>query len=122
MRLHALALILIFSPSVAVSESIQKRDWLQNVHMNLPILLCVPKGYFRQCFSVSVQECEGTALAATKDCIEKYSSQLPDVMSLPKDGQDWGRTIGTCAGARTELALVRKRVNNPKCADSRNFP
>jgi len=87
----------------------------------LPAAFCESKQYFRQCFSITATQCEETALSVTRICLNKYKSDLPDVLVQPKDGTHWGSIVGRCAGETYETVLIKKRINSQKCNDPGNW-
>ena len=118
--------VLIFSFIVTLSSSLQavevnKADWLNAMSTALPAAFCNSKQYFRQCFSVTAQECEETAASATRICLNKSKNKIPSVLQQPKDGTNWGRIVGSCAGEAYELTLIKKRIKNKKCDNPANW-
>lgn len=116
--LAAAALIL---PCIALAQTAPKDAWLQHVEKNMPPAFCTQQAYFRQCFTVSVQECEAAAAAATRDCISKHGAEIPATLSMPDDGRRWGGVIGKCAGTATELSMIKKRISNARCNDPKQW-
>jgi len=119
LKLAILATILLPFTSAAVEVS--KSDWYNGMSTVLPTAFCSSSQYFRQCFRVSAQECEETAASATRICLNKNDKNIPDTLVQPKDGIHWGTIIGTCAGEAYEITLIKKRINNTKCNDVRNW-
>jgi hypothetical protein len=87
----------------------------------LPTAFCQSHQYFRQCFRVTAVECEDTASSATRICLERYKENIPNVLNQPKDGNYWGRIIGTCAGEAYEITLQKRRINSKQCNNPANW-
>mgnify|MGYP001019981459 CR=1 FL=1 len=119
-----IALALAFSlalPTLAAAQTAPKKEWLEHVEKNMPVAFCTQQAYFRQCFNVTVQECEAAATSATRDCIDKHGPDVPSSLALPRDGQRWGGVIGKCAGTATELSMMKKRINSARCNDPKQW-
>ena len=100
---------------------VNKSDWINTMSTALPTAFCNSSQYFRQCFSVSAQECEETAASATRVCLNKSKASMPAIFDQPKDGTHWGTIIGKCAGEAYEISLIQKRIKNNKCDDLTNW-
>lgn len=116
----------VFLCLVSLSFSIQavevsKNDWLNAMSTALPTAFCNSVQYFRQCFTISAQECEETAASATRICLANNKDKIPEKLAQPEDGTYWGTVIGKCAGNAFEIALIKKRINNTKCNDPANW-
>lgn len=112
--------IFLFPLSVNAIE-VSKSDWFNGMSTALPTAFCNSKQYFRQCFNISAQECEETAASATRICLNKYKSEIPNILVQPKDGTHWGEIIGKCAGTAYGIALVKKTIDNAKCNDIKKW-
>jgi hypothetical protein len=119
-RMFIFIFISTFPFSVQAVE-VSKADWLNAMTSALPTAFCSPKQYFRQCFTVTAQECEETAASATRICLNKSKEQIPNILVQPKDGTHWGTVVGGCAGEAYELALVTKRIESEKCSNPANW-
>lgn len=100
---------------------VNKTDWMNAVSTALPTAFCNSSQYFRQCFTVTAQECEETAASATRVCLNKHKDKIPNTLIQPKDGTHWGTIIGSCAGEAYEVSLVKKRIKNKKCDNPENW-
>jgi hypothetical protein len=123
---HTLKLILaLIATSLlttgAGANEVSKTDWIKGMSTALPAHFCQPAQYFRQCFSVSQPECEQVALSATRICLEKHKSEIPEVLVQPKDGTRLGTIIGACSGGTYEATLIKKRISNARCSNPANF-
>jgi len=87
----------------------------------LPAYFCKADQYFRQCFKVNQVECEETALSTTRICLAQYKDKIPASLKQPEDGQQWGTTIGSCAGSAYGVTLQNKLIRNSKCNDVNNW-
>lgn len=121
MKIKLIALIALLSPLSSNAAEVSKSDWYNGMSTALPTAFCNSNQYFRQCFSVSAQECEETAASATRICLNKNDKDIPGVLVQPKDGRYWGTVIGKCAGETYEITLAKKRINNAKCNDVSNW-
>jgi len=117
-------LLVIFVLSISASANsaeVSKEAWMESMSTALPTLFCQSNQYFRQCFDITQAECEETAASATRICLQKYESKIPDTLVQPEDGTYWGRIIGSCAGEAYEITLRKKRISNQKCNDPSNW-
>jgi hypothetical protein len=87
----------------------------------LPVVFCNANSYFRQCFAVTIQECEKTSASATRVCLNKNKNKMPNILHQPEDGTYWGKIIGKCAGEAYEISLIDKRINNNECDNLDNW-
>lgn len=110
-----LALALLSMPTHA--QQVAKEAWLESMEIIIPTFFCKEDQYFRQCFEVSVQECEEVAASSARVCIGRLGSEVPAVLQLPQDGNLWGTRLGSCAGTAYEGVLAEKRISTPKCND-----
>jgi len=121
MKLKFTLLTALLLPLTANAVEVSKSDWYNGMSTALPTAFCNSSQYFRQCFSVSAQECEETAASATRVCLNKNDKDIPSTLVQPKDGTHWGTIIGTCAGEAYEITLSKKRISNTKCNDVSNW-
>jgi len=105
----------------AEATEVSKAEWMKAMSTALPAHFCQPTQYFRQCFSVTQSECEQAALSATRVCLEKHKSEIPEVLVQPRDGARLGTIVGSCSGATYESNLIKKRISNASCANPANF-
>lgn len=121
MRVRILITGLVALPLLAFAQTAGKKEWMDYVAKGMPEAFCTPQAYFRQCFSVTAQECESAATTATRTCLDKHGGDIPGTLTMPRDGQHWGGVIGKCAGTSTEMAMLKKRISNAKCNDPRQW-
>ena len=107
-------LIAIESMPINANE-VLKDDWINGVTTALPAALCKSDQLFRQCFSVTQEECEEVALSSTRVCIKNNREKIPPRLNQPEDGRYWGQIIGSCVGSAYVIALKNKKINNDKC-------
>lgn len=69
-------LIAIESMPINANE-VLKDDWINGVTTVLPVALCKSDQLFRQCFSVTQEECEEVALSSTRVCIKNNREKIP---------------------------------------------
>ena len=105
----------------ANAGEVSKEVWINAMSTALPTAFCQSHQYFRQCFEVTAIECEDTASSAARICLERYKDTIPNVLNQPKDGNYWGRIIGTCAGETYEITLQKRRISSKKCNDPANW-
>jgi hypothetical protein len=111
---------LIVLPAIFASFNIwgyelSKNDWITHMSTAIPAMFCKSDSYFRKCFSVTAEECENTALTATRICLKKNESNMPDPFIQPRDGTHWGRIVGKCAGETFWILLNKKSISNEEC-------
>jgi hypothetical protein len=121
LRARILVTALAAIPLLAFAQTAGKKEWMAHVANGMPAAFCAPQAYFRQCFSVTAQECESAAATATRNCLDKHGADIPGTLAMPRDGQHWGGVVGKCAGTGTEMAMVKKRISNAKCNDPRQW-
>lgn len=118
----ALALVLLTTFAIqSHAIEVTKQSWLTSMETALPTVFCGSSMYFRQCFSVSAQQCEEAAVSATRICLKRNAANIPNILIQPQDGTHWGTVIGTCAGQSYEIALMKQKVSNTKCNDITNW-
>lgn len=121
MKIKLIFLTTLLLPLTVNAVEVSKSDWYNGMSTALPTAFCNSNQYFRQCFSVSAQECEEIAASATRVCLNKNDKDIPSTLVQPKDGTHWGTVIGKCAGEAYEITLSKKRINNAKCNDINNW-
>ncbi len=99
----------------AAPPEVAKQDWIRTMRTALPTAFCEPDAYFRQCFKVTAEQCEQTALSATRICLEELKDQVPAILKQPDDGNRWGSKLGECVGNAYEASLTAKRLHSEKC-------
>jgi len=103
------------------AQEVTKKQWVSGMKTVLPAHFCQQSQYFRQCFDVTVTECEEVAASSTRICLSELDNQIPNVLVQPKDGTYWGTKVGECAGTTYESVLRQKRISNSKCNDISNW-
>lgn len=116
MKLKFILITLILSiPTVSQAIEVSQADWIKGMTTALPAMMCKEKSYFRNCYAVTAQECEKTALSATHICLEKNKDKMPTVFNQPEDGTNWGFIVGGCAGKNYDATFKSKKVNSDQC-------
>jgi hypothetical protein len=105
----------------ALSEEMTRTRWMDLFSTAMPTWACSEGRYFRECFTVTAEQCEKTASSATRICLEKEKGNLPDIFRTKEESANWGRTVGECTGTTKELALMSKRISNAKCNDPKQW-
>lgn len=100
---------------------VPKSDWIAGMSTALPVAFCRSEQFFRQCFRVSSQKCEEVASSATRVCLNRYASQMPNVLRQPQDGEKWGAIIGSCAGEAYQAALTKEFKDTTLCNDPKRW-
>jgi len=113
--LFVTSVLIVISMTPGIANEISKDDWINGMTTALPVALCKSDQFFRQCFSVTQEECEEVALSATRVCIENNRERIPSRINQPEDGRYWGQIIGGCVGPAYVIALKDKKINNEKC-------
>ena len=101
----------------AQAQGITKSAWIEGMSTNLPAIFCQPNQYFRQCYRVSAQKCEEVAASTTRICLNKFSSQMPAIFNQRQQTENWGGTIGKCAGEAYATVLRKEFIDTAKCND-----
>jgi hypothetical protein len=119
MRLRWLLFVgALLATAAAPSNTISRGEWMKGMKTALPTAFCKDGMYFRECFQVTQEVCEKTALSATRVCLESMKDDIPEALKQPEDGQLWGTKVGACAGNGYEATLVAKRIKSDKCNDA----
>ncbi len=113
--------VFFFIPFSVNAVDINKSDWIKNMSAALPAVFCNSRQYFRQCFNISAQECKNTTASVTQVCISKNISHIPHILVQPEDGTYWGTIIGKCVAEAYQVTLAKKRIDNTKCNDQKNW-
>lgn len=122
MAIQALFLVLMsLASGPVVAAEVSREDWVEGMQATIPTLFCQRDQYFRQCFRVDAIECETLAASSVRNCLASLGESLPAVLQQPRDGTHWGSRVGQCAGTAYELALMDKRLSNPRCDDVNNW-
>ncbi|MFV0478384.1 MAG: hypothetical protein ACK5ME_11185 [Parahaliea sp.] len=108
---------LLLTSTLVQAQEVPKDQWVSAMKDILPTAFCNADAYFRQCFKVDAVKCEEVAVSATRNCLDKYDSQIPASLSQPQDGTRWGTAVGQCAGEAYEVTLMDKRTSTAKCND-----
>jgi hypothetical protein len=116
-----LLIALLSACGSSMATEVAKAEWLSAMSTAVPTSFCQPKQYFRQCFSVSAEECEQVAASSTRTCLEKHKSAIPEILVQPADGTRFGTVVGACAGSTYEITLTSKRISSAKCNDPNNW-
>lgn len=114
-------LFLVSISTFVTAQEITKKQWVAGMKTALPAHFCQQAQYFRQCFEVTVEECEEVAASSTRICLRELNQQIPEVLVQPKDGTHWGGKVGQCAGTTYESVLKKKRISNSKCNNVSNW-
>ena len=119
MRRAALCVVLLSlaGPAARGETVVAKEQWVEGMKTGLPVVFCQEGFYFRTCFRISAEECEETALSTTRVCLANFGDELPSVLLLPLEGQQWGQKIGACAGSTFELKWTERKVRSERCND-----
>ncbi|MEM6998791.1 MAG: hypothetical protein AAF419_03005 [Pseudomonadota bacterium] len=115
----SMVVFLITAPATAAE--IAKNDWVEQMEIALPAAFCRSEQYFRQCYTITANECEEIAASTTRICLKKFTDQMPDLFQQPKDGTEWGTKVGECAGAAFDLSISEKRIDSALCNDVTNW-
>lgn len=86
----------------------------------LPNAFCQASHYYRQCFSVTAQECEDAVISSVKTCLNKNNKDIPSILMQPRDGTLWGAIINVCTSRAYEATFTKNRIHNKKC-DNQNY-
>jgi hypothetical protein len=130
MKYSAIALVALL-PCVQAGEAahaadnvVTKSAWMEIMKTAVPNAFCSGKGisrYFRECFTVTEDQCIEEALRAVKVCMLSIADQIPAELHQPEDGRSWGSKLGKCAAEGYELSLIKSRVDSADCKDATKF-
>lgn len=111
------AMIIFFATTSVAQDPVTKEKWSEGMRTLLPVLLCEESSFFRECFDVTAEKCEEVALSTTRVCLENIKEELPSIFESQAVGEKWRREVGVCAGTAYELALIKNKLDKPKCYD-----
>ena len=98
-----------------VAIQVEKSDWINQMKTGLPTYFCQSGQLFRQCFTVSANECQDVASAATNVCLKKMDEKIPKKITIPEQGEKLGGDLGECAATTYGLVLDNKRIKSATC-------
>lgn len=113
----ALFIIQLAAVNASNATEVSKEYWMDAMKTALPATFCKSEQFFRQCFNVTVDECEKSVTLATRLCLHKYINQIPDTLLQPKDGAKWANIIGQCVGEGYQTSLSTKFKDTHRCND-----
>jgi hypothetical protein len=110
---------LLFSASAgAEGITISKKQFVEEFNDKLPKVFCTSeKSYFRSCFEGTAEACKEVASKAVAGCVAEREAELPAEFHQPKDGQEWGKKIGDCAGTKFEAEKAKDLKATGECKD-----
>lgn len=121
MKKILVAAAMVVVSSVSLAQEISKDMWIAQMKTALPQHFCSAEKYFRQCFNVQESQCKMVAADATDACLKQYEGKIPSILKQPVDGAHWGTQVGMCAGNAYDVALIKQRINTPKCNNPKNW-
>lgn len=83
----------------------------------LPVQMCEPGQFARECFRGTVDECRERAFAELEGCEKELAAGLP-LVTDGESGSAAGRVLGSCAGSRYEVAHASLRVTSAACDEA----
>lgn len=96
------------------NPSSNKKVWMLNIEQTLPGLLCDPKKYFVDCFSVTQEECTDFTKLIVHACLSNVQVALPQEIDKTQ-GEYWGQMIGKCSYDLYEKFMQSKKLPKPGC-------
>jgi hypothetical protein len=113
--------ILVLSVPVSMADEVNKDYWVETMKTALPTTFCQSMHFFRQCFDINEDQCIETASLATKICLHKYITQIPDTLDQPKEGAKWSNIIGQCVGENYYATLSRIYKDTKECDEMNHW-
>jgi len=101
----------------AESPKITKEKFATDYKAKMAELFCGEKTYFRQCFTGTMESCKKAALSAAEGCLSEMDKTLPAHITSQAEGKTLGEKIGTCAGEKFEMALLKEKKDTADCKD-----
>jgi hypothetical protein len=111
------ALLVTTSSFAAESPKITKEKFGTDYKAKMAELFCGEKAYFRQCFTSAADICKKNAITAAEGCLKEMDKTLPTHITNQEEGKTWGVKLGTCAGEKFELALLKEKKDTADCKD-----
>jgi hypothetical protein len=99
----------------AEAIQVEKSDWINQMKTALPTYFCQSDQLFRQCYTVSANECQDVAYTATNVCLKKMDEKIPKKINMPEQGEKLGGDLGECAGTTYSAVLNNKRIKSATC-------
>jgi tetrahydromethanopterin S-methyltransferase subunit G len=108
-------IILIIISTNAFANKIEKNVWANNIKTSMPTYFCQSNQVFRQCFTVTADECIEVASSATNVCLKNIDKKIPSKLKMPEEGQKFGGDVGECVGITYGSVLSNKIIKTEKC-------
>lgn len=109
--------LLLIAQAHAADDTLSKARFLDGMKAGMPASFCADKTYFRECFSISKDDCTKAVTAAVSACADKLQGEVPAQLHQPADGQKWGEKLGNCAGVKFEEEKSTLKLKKPECSD-----
>lgn len=114
--------LLLLLPDTLFAQQVPRDAWIEEMKTLIPGVFCSNGDtYFRQCFDAPAEKCEEVASSAARLCLQRFESQIPDLLNQPRDGTLWGQRIGSCSGTIFERSLLESRIDSARCNDISNW-
>jgi hypothetical protein len=99
----------------AFANKIEKNAWVNNIKNAMPTYICQSNTVFRQCFTVTTDECIDVASSATTVCLKNIDKKIPSKLKMPEEGEKFGGDVGECVGITYGSVLSNKIIKTDKC-------
>ena len=107
---------LALSGGASGATELTQSQWAERFEATLPGFICREDWYFRQCFSVTAQQCQAATQAAAKTCLDEAKSGMPAVIRSREDSGSWGAKVASCTGALLEDRMKQQKNPTAQCA------
>jgi hypothetical protein len=115
MKKFILVIFLITASLNVLANQVEKNDWINHIKNSMPAYFCQSNQVFRQCFSVSANDCLDVAYSAINVCLRNMDKKIPKKIKIPEEGQKLGGDIGECAATTYGAVLSDKRIKSEQC-------
>jgi len=98
------------------AAELSQSQWAEKFAATLPGFICREDWYFRQCFSVTAQQCQAATQAAAKTCLDEAKNGMPAVIRSRDESGSWGAKVASCTGALLEDRMKQQKKPSAQCA------
>ncbi|MBF0404707.1 hypothetical protein [Candidatus Magnetominusculus xianensis] len=113
--LYVSVLMFPAATTAQAGNALAKENWIGQMSVVLPGIMCAENQYFRKCFNLNQTGCNDEAAQAVKSCLTKHAAEIPAALS-PRDGEHWGSKISGCV-YETIKSNLKTTIDSDECND-----
>lgn len=115
---YSLAFVLVITTSLSVhGADVPATQWKARMERALPSMLCAKESPVRDCLSVTDDQCVKGLTKTTRACLARIGKDIPERVSVPKQGEELGSRVGDCAEDLFVIENSSLLKNIPQCAE-----